>query len=501
MSPSMAATSPNLYQVFQNLHFKINMKKLLYISALVLGLGFAACDDYREPNPPAQSNPQESILKTDEVNVTPLVEGVCNLADLNASGSIIEMANINCATLPAGYEFVANVEISADDFASAYGVQSEVTKTGDNYVVSILPSDLQGVYYENISKSPAQADIQYRLSLMTRINTQLAYVGGPGYYYGPFDMTILPFPSENVIENTYYLVTSADNWDFSKAIKLSNSGKSPYDDPKFSATFEVTNNQIAAGYEWKVIPESTYAAGTMTGNTNYGGVANEDNALAGTLVLGGDNGVLNTAGQYQFVIDMSALTYEFASAVDFLYTPGDANGWNQSASQVLYTNNYEDYYGYAYLSTGGFKFTSAPDWNHTNYGLSSTPGALDTDGSAGNLTVEETGLYWCHVNTVTLTYEVTLISTYGVIGDSTPGGWDASTALTPSEDFLTWEGDIEFVGGEFKFRANDDWGINLGGALENLTQDGSNIASPGEGTYHVVLNLGNYPYSATITKK
>lgn len=477
------------------------MKKLLYLSALVLGFGFAACDDYMEPNPPAQSNPQESILKTDEVNVTPIVEGVYNLYELNEAGTPIDIADINCTTLPAGYEFLTNLEISNNEFTTAYTVPSEVILGADGeYIVRVNPDDLQGVYEQNISKDPAQATIQYRLSIMTQTGSQLAYVGGADYYYGPFDITIVPFPADKVIETAYYLVSSANNWDLSSAIKLTNSGASPYDDPNFTATFEITNDMVAAGYEWKIIPESTKVAGTMDGNTNYGAVENPDYPMTGALVLNGDNGVVNTAGVYLLTVDMYGLTYAFTSAVDFLYTPGASNGWSQTDSQVLYTDNYADYYGYAYLD-GEFKFTSAPDWNHTNYGNSGVEGEISTDPGAGNLTVAEAGLYWCHVNTATLTYTTTLITTIGVIGDSTPGGWDASTALTPSADFLTWEGDIDFAGGEFKFRANDGWDINLGGSLENLTQDGSNIASPGEGTYHVVLNLGSYPYSAQITKK
>ncbi len=87
-----------------------------------------------------------------------------------------------------------------------------------------------------------------------------------------------------------------------------------------------------------------------------------------------------------------------------------------------------------------------------------------------------------------------------MIGDATPAGWDASTALT-SDDNLIWKGTIEFKGGEFKFRCNDDWDVNLGGDMQNLTPGGANIASPGEGTYEVTLNLSQLPYSCTLEKK
>ena len=88
-----------------------------------------------------------------------------------------------------------------------------------------------------------------------------------------------------------------------------------------------------------------------------------------------------------------------------------------------------------------------------------------------------------------------------MIGDATPGGWEASPALTPDENNLVWKGTVTFGGGEFKFRANDGWDINLGGSISDLSQGGDNIASPGAGTYEVTLNLSSLPYSCTLVKK
>jgi hypothetical protein len=126
---------------------------------------------------------------------------------------------------------------------------------------------------------------------------------------------------------------------------------------------------------------------------------------------------------------------------------------------------------------------------------------LSTDPGAGNLSVSTLGLYYCKVNTASLTYSVEYISTIGVIGDATPEGWNASTALTPSSDFLTWTGTVTLGGGELKFRANDAWTINLGGSFDNLVADGANIASPGAGTYKITLDLSALPYSATLVKQ
>ena len=67
---------------------------------------------------------------------------------------------------------------------------------------------------------------------------------------------------------------------------------------------------------------------------------------------------------------------------------------------------------------------------------------------------------------------------------------------------LVYSADVKLKGsGEFKFRANNGWDINLGGNLSALTAGGDNIATPGEGTYTVTLDLSQVPYSATVVKK
>ena len=488
------------------------MKKIALLSVLVLGLGFTSCDDFEYPNPPAQSNPQESILDTSDVSVAGSLSAgtTYDLSELNNTDTPIEVATITCATLPEGYDFGAVVEISNNNFATASVVPSTVAVSENNpneYVVSVTADDLQGVYETKISKSPSAKQVNFRIGLTTVLGGQVAYVGGPDNYYGPYTATILPFPSELFIEDNYYLLGTINGWSVAEAVKLNHSDASPYDDPVFTLAVDITADQAAEGWWWKIVPESTYATGNWVdaANASFGVAENGDSALEGMLVgRTADEdcgaGCIKEAGQYLLTINMEEMSYAYTSAVPYLYTPGDANGWNQGASQMLYTDNYADYYGYAVLATGGFKFCDAPDWDHTNYGFSGTEGTLSTDGGAGNLSVATTGLYWCHVNTASLTYEVTLISTIGVIGDATPGGWDASTALTPSADYLTWTGSVAFGNGEFKFRANDGWDINLGGNLQNLTQNGANIASPGEGTYTVTLNLGQLPYSANVAK-
>lgn len=485
------------------------MKKLaIFGLASVMALGFVACDNYEEPNPPAQSNPQDSILTTEDVSVASVLSTeTYDLEALNESKTAIDVATVTVKNLAPGYSIAPVIYLSADNFAKQAGVEGTATAVNDStFTISVEPQALQDAYYSSVSHGPAARDIELRMLVETVSGGQVAIVGGPDNYYGPFALNIKPFAPTVPIEKNYYLIGTISDWGFATAVKFTHSGLNPYDDPVFTLYVDISAEQAEAGWWWKIIPESTYETGNWVdaANASFGVADNGDEALEGMLVgRTADKdcgaGCVKEAGQFKLTIDMLESTYAFTSAVTNLYTPGDSNGWDHGNSQKLFTSDYINYQGYAKLS-GIFKFTSAPDWKHTNYGLGEAAGTLSTDGGADNLSVENAGLYWCKVNTEELTYELAPVSTYGLIGDATEGGWEASTPMTTSDD-LVWTVTTTLKKGNLKFRANDAWTINLGGDLNDLSQDGDNIAWDGEGTYEVTLDLSKLPYTATFVKK
>lgn len=490
------------------------MKKYaIYGLTALLSFGFVSCDNYEEPNPAPQTNAQGTVLKADEVTVaTALTDGeTYDLKGLNDANESIVLATVAAPNLD-NYSYKAVVEMSKDaSFSNSGSFEATVEPANEEatlYNIVAAPDALQGVYYKTISKGPKAKEVQLRYSLYTvggdAAAKQEARIGGPDTYYGPFAMTILPFPSDLVIEDNYYLVGTACDWEVAKAIKLNHSDLSPYDDPVFTFKFDVTE-----GWWWKIIPESTFVTGDWASgpHSQFGVEVNGDESLTGILVAhDGTNepnaGCLNVTGPYLLTINMEDMTYDFSLAIECLYTPGNSNGWSQTASQLLTTVNYSDYFGFAHLN-GEFKFCSAPNWDGINFGMGGAEGQLSNDGGAGNINAGADGLYWAQANISSLTYALTPVTAVGLIGDATPSGWDAATNLTPSADFLTWTGTMTLKAGEFKIQCNNGWDIQMGGAADCLVtkaEDGNpaNIPAPAPGTYKVTVHLDQLPYTVTF---
>ncbi|MCM1293923.1 MAG: hypothetical protein NC230_10175 [Bacteroides sp.] len=494
------------------------MKKLSIFLLGALAFTFTSCED-GPSEVPVQSNPQGPILEVGGVAADQNPES--NIVDLKAladAGKSIALANVTVNDIPEGYTLVMKAEISkTEDFAS----YASVPTTMNDNVVMTTPDDLENAYVSSISKSPAAKDIYIRFAPYAVSGTAELRIGGIDHFIGPFVMNVTPYPSDLKLEQNYYLVGTACNWQIPQAIKFDHSDASPYDDPIYTLVVDITQDQADAGWWWKIIPQSTFEAGDWVSApyAQFGTEEDGDESMSGILFASHEEdgvlkepyaGVVYEYGTFMITLDMVEGTYNIQLAVPALYVQGDAAGWNWDSPLVtsLTSNDYVNYYGFAKCSTGGYKFTSEKSWTATfNLGMgeASTPGegwsiaGSLINGGNDNIFPSETGLYWHHVNLPALTFESMYISTLGVIGNATPGGWDVSTALTPSEDCLVWEGDVEFTAdGEWKIRANDAWTLSFGDNADDLVENGGNMPSPGAGTKHVVLDLSSHPYTITV---
>ena len=81
-------------------------------------------------------------------------------------------------------------------------------------------------------------------------------------------------------------------------------------------------------------------------------------------------------------------------------------------------------------------------------------------------------------------------SSLGVIGDATPTGWDADTDMQFNADKQRFYVDITLIDGTIKFRVDDAWTLDWGGADGLLEKGGANIAVTA-GDYRIYVNLND----------
>jgi CubicO group peptidase (beta-lactamase class C family) len=88
---------------------------------------------------------------------------------------------------------------------------------------------------------------------------------------------------------------------------------------------------------------------------------------------------------------------------------------------------------------------------------------------------------------------------WAIIGSATPNNWGSDQPMTYDETNKTWKITLDLKAGEFKFRANNNWNINLGNTKGDgvLKRNGNNLKVDAKGNYTVSLMLnvdGNYTY-------
>ena len=459
------------------------MKKIINI--LGLALLVASCsEDYDDWAAP-QTNPQE------EVKTVTLA---------TAAAADVEFASLDSALVQL---FVPTVT-AEDDQTTSYKV---TLWNADATASQTIDADANGYASADDVKNAVETLYGKRPEMRTVTMDIVGYtiVNGQSIKNtstGSINITL----TAPVIESAYYLVGVLNGWTLGDtSLKFNHSGKDVYEDPIFTLAIAAPYDEEGQRIEnkFKIAPQSS-----IDDPSTWDGVIGGDSEDMTKLVVGGagvdfvqpaDDG----AKMYKITLNMMdyTITIEALSFEEWAWTPGDQNGWSHGAAARMQSPAFDGVYtGYAYLN-GGFKLTSQADWNGTNYGWA-TETTLSTDGGAGNLWAEE-GFYAVNIDCANLTWAVTPMS-WGVIGDATAGGWDVDTDMTYDTAEKCLVATLDLTGGKsFKFRANDDWAVNYGGDISNLSAGGDNIPVAEDGNYTIKLYLERITsdqFYCTITK-
>ncbi|MWB94322.1 SusF/SusE family outer membrane protein [Flavobacterium sp. GA093] len=182
------------------------------------------------------------------------------------------------------------------------------------------------------------------------------------------------------------------------------------------------------------------------------------------------------------LISISVTPYSGRVDYDFeeWYLVGDASvaGWNNNnGNQILFRSatNPKEYKFTGFFKAGAFKtIKNLGNWAPMYGGAdgSLVYRGTEADPDPASFVIAADGFYTFTMNIETLTYTLVAYdasaaatySTVGIIGSSTAGGWDASTAMTQSTfDAHIWSlGVTPLNNGELKFRANDAWDVSWG---------------------------------------
>lgn len=299
----------------------------------------------------------------------------------------------------------------------------------------------------------------------------------------------------------WYLIGTPNNWSTSDM-------SYPFvQDANNPNVYSIHVDNVSGDFWFKIAAAGNYVLGDFWSGNFLTAATDGESALSGNLVQG-NQGAFCIPANYNctyldITIDVENLTYTIATdgqeptvdptaEYDYVYIAGTADGWNGNGGKLASVKDANDYYGFI-NATGEFKIQKNQGSWATNWGGSN--GTL----VAGGSNIQANGFVYVNANIGNMTYSVTDITSMGIIGDATPGGWDTETALTYNAENNTWEGNVTLTAGTIKFRANNDWAINFGGALDNLTISGDNITVEA-GTYMIALTLvcpGEY--TATLT--
>lgn len=489
------------------------MKKIKFLSAIALTLALGACDDFDLPNPPGQTNAEPTaVFENSGLVLTPTTEAL-NLKAYNEANKFVPVAEVTeLINFPEGYDLSIDMEVGSDD---AFSKVSTVATELDGNEVTVNPDFFNAAIQEVNTKKPGTYDTPVRFVAYAERETTRVRLGGLNANYGTAKFNVTTLDPAVVIEDAYYLVGDFCNWDPTKALKMNNTNGnvSPYDNPEFALKVDVTE----AGLEWKVIPASSFAAGTLNGALGCNPSATSE--FAGKLGESYGAGKIEVVSPMLITVNIEQNSYTVNYALEALYPLSGSTLSKPQNALVLHTDNYINYTGVTVLGStwfccgqpnykGDIIFTGNDElgFEDSEDGLTREGNLVSGKGGVQLETPAGKHLYWADVNLVMLTYRITAIESISVIGSGNDWKLDTATKLTPNSDLTVWTASGVTVGDNFKLNCNGAWDIDFGGELisntggmqvYNVSMKGANcVATPGK--YDITVDFRTFPYTVTL---
>ncbi len=456
-------------------------KTLLYSLAVLASVTLASCngdyDDWANP----QTNPQEASAAKYGITFTAGPEAECNMPD---EDGVINLVTVNSTDADVTGYTLKDLKVNGE------AIKGEINGNS----IQVDATELEKIL---CSQNKSRASVAREINVESKVSVNLASGDAVAINtVGTTTAKLKPSPTPDIDANGYYMLgeVNGNNWDPKNPVWMNKVSDGVY---QLKVTTKKDKNYF------KFYEGSKFESGNWDViNTGVMGCEKDGSEDAsGTIYYTGDSWgtpqtmVIAGTGTWIVTLDMNNLSYSVGKPI--LYMAGDANGWKQI--DVLNSEDGVNFTGYMYLNQNGFKFSTQPNWDGTNYGAD-----FDTAPNAGNIVITEpAGFYQVDVNLSAKSYTLTPF-TIGIIGNATPKGWDGDTNMTYNPEERCWElKDVTLTDGEMKFRHTNDWNLSWGGELDNLTtQNGPNIAVAA-GTYDIKLevNWAEGTAKCVMTKK
>lgn len=518
----------------------------------VFGILAASCEKDLEPALP-QVNPQGPIVSINDVVSNPagVLAGDSHTLTLNdyntPNAQILVMGPAATTNLPEGASISYQIEFSDTEAFSKSrtldAAKGESADTQDNYYVNAEEWNNAHLYL--FGKSPKVKDMYYRVLAYVVLddsnyllgNKENPYVASGVIKETCFDMGF-------VIEDSYYLLSSATTWNLAEVAEYPfyhNPDVSPYDDPVFTYTLNLTKEILDAnggGCWWKIAPQSAITSGEGVLGTESDG----DTATEGMLTA--DNpgaGKLSEAGRYEITINMESMQYTIQHLPNVVYVIGAPNGWNENNGSLYLSETSEGsnvYSGTLKVAAGQFMFrfySQLGNWDKGSIGpdesanidIAFTDGVYEGTILQGGINATSGKGNWNIPDWAGGAVEITLDLTAntiemketsvnsGIYLRGGMNGWGAEEAyeFILGDKVSVWEvADVTIDSGtEFKV-ADAAWGaVNLGAGADPTVMPGvacplaqgsnDNLKMGADFTGNAVLTLAGGQYSLTLEPK
>lgn len=445
-------------------------KKLLYSLAVLASVTLASCngdyDDWANP----QTNPQEASAAKYGITFAAGTEAESSLPD---DDGIINLVTVNSSDADVTGFTLKDLKVNGE------AIKGEINGNS----IQVDATELEKIL---CSQNKSRASVARDINVESKVSANLASGDAVAINtVGTTTAKLKPSPTPAIDANGYYMLgeVNGNGWNPKEPVWMTKVSDGVY---QLKVTTEKDKNYFKF-YEgskwdetgnWKVINKGVMGC-EKDGSEDASGIiyyTGDSWGTPQTMVIVG-------TGTWIVTLDMNNLSYSVGKPI--LYMKGDANGWE--GYDYLSGDDGVHFTGYMYLNQNGFKFCTQKDWKGTNYGAN-----FDTAQDAGNIVMTEpAGYYKVDVDLSAKTYTLYPITSISMIGDATPGGWDADTDLTYNATERCWEiKDVHLEAKELKFRSNHSWddpNPNWGGTPDALVQKGGNIKVAEDGKYDVKL--------------